>query len=358
MAPTVVVTGLGIVSPIGIGIGEFWKNAVAGRSGITKLRSFEHLPAESYRSRIAGQVPDFDPQACGHDGLASRVDRYAQFGLAAAKEAVADAGLKPETKSAERIGVMGEGAGALILETLQHAKRRNAGIYREIAGYASTSEAHHMIVPKEDGTEIAKTMTLALHDANIRPAQVDYVNTHATSTMIGDEVEVRGIRRVFKRRADKLLISATKSLIGHTMARPSKRNTHMTALSPSGRQIQEALAIFLQREPDTIKPEHHLREDLGLDSLMTFELLYELEKTFGLEIPNENLPGLQTLADIVSYVEAKVPSARTPAKTVPKTSGFKSKPCQSKPKAGIKKRDSGSTAKKRAALAKPNRTKP
>ena len=347
MAPTVVVTGLGIVSPIGIGVSEFWKNAIAGRSGITKLRSFENLPVETYRSRIAGQVPDFNPQACGNDGLASRVDRYAQFGLAAAREAVADAGIRPEKESPERVGVMvgagmggmlmaerelaqlyetkkpsrvhplivpaitlnsasgilalafgakgpnltistacssgihaigqalhairsgkadviiavgaeasitplafagfcslralsskynetptlasrpfdrgrdgfvmGEGAGALILETLQHAKRRNASIYGEVAGYASTSEAHHMVVPREDGSDIAKAMTLALDDAKLRPAQVDYVNAHATSTLIGDEVEIRGIRQVFKRRVDKLFVNATKSLIGHTL---------------------------------------------------------------------------------------------------------------------------------------------
>lgn len=347
MAPKVVVTGLGIVSPIGIGVGEFWNNAIAGRSGVTKLRSFEHLPAETYRSRIAGQVPDFHPEIYGNDALTGRVDRYAQFGLVAAKEAIVDAGIRLEKESPGRVGVMvgagmggmlmaerefsqlyetkkpsrvhpsfiptitlnsasgilalafgakgpnltistacsssvhaigqalhtirsgkadviiavgadasitplvfagfcslralsskynetptlasrpfdrgrdgfvmGEGAGALILETLQHARRRNARIYGEVAGYASTSEAHHMVVPREDGTDIAKTMTLALDDAKLRPAQVDYVNAHATSTMIGDEVEIRGIRRVFKRRVDKLFVNATKSLIGHTL---------------------------------------------------------------------------------------------------------------------------------------------
>ena len=347
MAPRVVVTGLGIVSPIGIGVGEFWSNAVAGRSGITKLQSFDGLPAETYRSRIAGQVPHFNPHTYGNDALTGRVDRYAQFGLVAAKEAIADAGIRQEYESPERVGVMvgagmggmlmgereiaqlyetkkpgrvhpsfipvitlnsasgilalafgakgpnltistacssgihaigqalntiragkadviiavgadasitplvfagfcslrvlsskyneaparasrpfdrdrdgfvmGEGAGALILETLQHAKRRNAKIYGEVAGYASTSEAHHMVVPKADGTDIARTMALALDDAEIRPSQVDYVNAHATSTMIGDEVEIRGIRQVFKRRVDTLFISATKSLIGHTL---------------------------------------------------------------------------------------------------------------------------------------------
>ncbi len=347
MAPKVVVTGLGIVSPIGIGLGAFWENAIAGRSGITKLQSFEDLPAETYRSRIAGQIPSFHPQASFDNALIGRVDRYAQFGLVAAQEALTDAGISMEHEAPERVGVMvgagmggmlmgereitqlyttkkpsrvhplfiptitlnsasgiiamafgakgpnltistacssgihaigqalntirsgkadvvivvgadasitplvfagfcslralsskynevpthasrpfdrgrdgfvmGEGAGALILETLQHAKRRNAGIYGEVAGYAATSDAYHMVVPKEDGTDIAKTMTLALEDAGSRPAHVDYINAHATSTLIGDEIEIRGIRRALKRRADTVFINATKSLIGHTL---------------------------------------------------------------------------------------------------------------------------------------------
>ena len=142
----------------------------------------------------------------------------------------------------------------------------------------------------------------------------------------------------------------------------------MTALSPSGRQIQEALATFLRREPSTIKPEHHLREDLGLDSLMTFELLYELEKAFDLEIPNEDLPGLQTLADIVSYVDARVPSSMPATKAAPGTSRSQEKPrkpkaatastkpatVKSKPKAVAKGKKPGpeSTTKKRATPAK------
>ena len=113
--------------------------------------------------------------------------------------------------------VMGEGAGTLILESLRHAKRRRAKIYGEVIGYAAASEAYHMVVPREDGSDIARTINLALEDAQIRPAQIDYVNAHATSTMVGDEVEVKGLRQVFKSRANRLLINATKSLIGHTL---------------------------------------------------------------------------------------------------------------------------------------------
>jgi 3-oxoacyl-[acyl-carrier-protein] synthase II len=113
--------------------------------------------------------------------------------------------------------VMGEGAGALILESLAHARKRRARIYAEVAGYAATSEAHHMVIPREDGTEVATTMHFALKDAGVAPAAVDYINAHATSTSVGDAVEIKAIRRLFRGRADKIAVSATKSLIGHTL---------------------------------------------------------------------------------------------------------------------------------------------
>jgi 3-oxoacyl-[acyl-carrier-protein] synthase II len=113
--------------------------------------------------------------------------------------------------------VMGEGAGALVLESAAHAKKRKARIYAEVAGYAATSEAYHMVIPREDGEEIATTMRLAMADAGIAPAQIDYINAHATSTSIGDAVEAKAIRQVFRSRADKIAVSATKSLVGHTL---------------------------------------------------------------------------------------------------------------------------------------------
>jgi len=113
--------------------------------------------------------------------------------------------------------VMGEGAGALILESAAHAKKRKARIYAEVAGYAATSEAYHMVIPREDGEEVATTMRLALADADVTPRQVDYINAHATSTWIGDAVEAKAIRQLFTSRADKIAVSATKSLVGHTL---------------------------------------------------------------------------------------------------------------------------------------------
>jgi 3-oxoacyl-[acyl-carrier-protein] synthase II len=347
MADRVVVTGLGVVSPIGIGIETFWKNALAGRSGVTALPPFDGLPLEGYRSKVAGQVLDFDSACLPERIHPDRLDRYAQLALLATQEAIDDSGLRLEREDPRRVGVimgagmggmligeeefnklhrglrpnrvhpnfipmitlnsasgiiaiafgakgvnltistacsssahaighaltairtgradvvltggadasltpltfagfcslralstafnteparasrpfdrardgfvMGEGAGTLVLESLRHAVKRKARIYAEVAGYAATSEAYHMVIPKEDGSEMAMTMTLALQDAGIAPAQVDHVNAHATATPIGDPVEVTAIRRTFKRRADRIPVTATKSLIGHTL---------------------------------------------------------------------------------------------------------------------------------------------
>jgi 3-oxoacyl-[acyl-carrier-protein] synthase II len=127
--------------------------------------------------------------------------------------------------------VMGEGAGTLILESLQHATRRKARIYAEVVGYAATSEAYHMVIPNEDGLDIARTMNLALQDAKAEPKLVDYVNAHATSTAVGDEVEVKGLRAVFGKRVNKLLVNATKSLIGHTLGASGAIATIASTLS-------------------------------------------------------------------------------------------------------------------------------
>lgn len=139
----------------------------------------------------------------------------------------------------------------------------------------------------------------------------------------------------------------------------------MSLESAVGKQIREVLATSLRRTPSSIKPEHSLREDLGLDSLMTFELLYDLEKAFDLEIPNDDLPGLQTLEDVVKYVEERVNSSevkseypkKTPTKKPPKASSKLSvaKPKSTKPTktkttpTSTKSRKTATSAKSRAA---------
>ena len=342
-----VVTGLGVVSPIGIGVDTFWKSALAGRSGVTAISPFDDLPLEGYRSQVAGQVLDFDVDRLPKNVQADRLDRYAQLALVAASEAIEDAGLQMDRENPHRVGiimgagmggmligeeeftklyrnlrpnrvhpnfipmitlnsasgivaitfgakgvnqtistacsssahaigqalnciragqadvviaggadasltpltfagfcslralstaynheparasrpfdrgrdgfVMAEGAAVLILESLDRALRRKARIYAEVAGYAATSEAHHMVIPKEDGSEMAMTMRLALSDAGVPAADVDHISAHATATPIGDPVEIAAIRRLFKGRADRILVNATKSMIGHTI---------------------------------------------------------------------------------------------------------------------------------------------
>ncbi len=373
MPTRVVITGLGVVSPIGIGVPQFWKAALEGQSGISAITSFDPFPLEGYRSRVAGRIQDFSPDQYLPAGQGDRVDRYAQFALVAAKEALADARFQMEREEPHRVGVivgagmggmvmgereitqlyeqkrphrvhpnfipvitlnsasgivamaygakgpnftistacsssahalgqamnciragtadavivvgadasitplvfagfcslralstkyndapqrasrpfdrdrdgfvMGEGAGALILESLAHAKKRKARMYAEVAGYAATSEAHHMVIPREDGVEVATTMRMALKDAGVTPAQVDYINAHATSTTVGDAVEVKAIRLLFKSRADKLAVSATKSLVGHTLGAAGSLAGIVSALTLDSGQIHPTLNL-------------------------------------------------------------------------------------------------------------------
>ncbi|MBI4001116.1 MAG: beta-ketoacyl-ACP synthase II [Nitrospira defluvii] len=373
MPTRVVITGLGVVSPIGIGVPQFWKAALEGRSGISAITSFDPFPLEGYRSRVAGRILEFSPNQYLPAGQGDRVDRYAQFALVAAKEALADAEFRMEREEPHRVGVivgagmggmvmgereitqlyehkrphrvhpnfipvitlnsasgivamaygakgpnltistacsssahalgqamnyiragtadavivvgadasitplvfagfcslralstkyndaperasrpfdrgrdgfvMGEGAGALILESLAHAKKRKARMYAEVAGYAATSEAYHMVIPREDGVEVATTMRMALKDAGIPPAQVDYINAHATSTTVGDAVEVKAIRLLFKSRADKIAVSATKSLVGHTLGAAGSLAGIVSALTLDSGQIHPTLNL-------------------------------------------------------------------------------------------------------------------
>src|SRR3989440_1630712 len=306
MQRRIVITGLGVVSPIGIGVSQFEKAALEGRSGITALRPWAGFPLDAYRCQIGGQVRDFQVAQFLEAGVAERVDRYAQFAMVASTEALRDASLAMEHEEPHRVGVivgagmggmmmgereitklylsqrpervhpnfiptitlnsasgllaiqhgakgpnltistacssgahaigqalatiragqadvviavgadasltplvfagfcslralstkfnktpnlasrpfdrlrdgfvMGEGAGALILESLSHAKKRRARIYAEVAGYGATSESFHVVIPREDWADMATTMALALEDAGITPAQVDYIN--------------------------------------------------------------------------------------------------------------------------------------------------------------------------------------
>ncbi len=340
----VVITGLGVVTPIGSNLETFWNNLQNGVSGIRRIQFFD---VTDYDCKIGGEVRDFDPKVFFRNPKdVRRTDRFAQLAFAAAKMAVEDAGIELEKTDRNRFGViassgiggletletqyktlltkgpsrvsaftipmlisnmasgfismefglhgpnlcivtacatsnnaigeswrtikfgdadiflaggseaciipiglagfsamkalstrnheperasrpfdrdrdgfvMGEGAGIVVVEELEHAKARGAKIYCELAGYGLSADAYHMTAPEPDGSGAARAMQIALDHARITPAEVDYVNAHATSTGLGDICETRAIKTVFGEYArNGLSISSTKSMTGHLL---------------------------------------------------------------------------------------------------------------------------------------------
>ncbi|OMJ26303.1 3-oxoacyl-[acyl-carrier-protein] synthase 2 [Smittium culicis] len=269
----VVVTGLGLVTPLGIGAKHVWKNLLAGNSGVTSLLPlfpgiYDKLPVT-----IAGVVPrslqasesPFIPSdwlqpggpnhststACttgAHSiGDAARFIEYgdADIMIAGASESPIDplaiSGFNkikaltqlfnndPQHASRPfdslRSGfVIGEGSGVVVLEELEHAKSRNANIYAELKGYGLSGDANHITLPSSDGRGARRSMSLALQRAGLQPIDVDYINAHATSTPIGDMVEMKAIESLFnleKHDAQvpekSIAVSSTKSSIGHLL---------------------------------------------------------------------------------------------------------------------------------------------
>ena len=112
---------------------------------------------------------------------------------------------------------MGEGAGIVVLEELEHAKARGADIYGEVVGYGMSGDAHHITAPAPDGSGGYRAMQIALQRAGMNPSEIDYVNAHGTSTPIGDEIELRAVKKLFGSAVDDMCMSSTKSSIGHLL---------------------------------------------------------------------------------------------------------------------------------------------
>ncbi len=341
MSRRVVITGMGAITPIGNTVDEFWSNVKKGTVGIGPMTQID---VTDYKAKLAAEVKDFDPKEYMDPKSARRMERFAQFAVAAAKQALADSGIDMEKEDPFMVGtcvgcgigslqcmqreykklldkgpnrvaplmipslisnmaagniaiqlglkgkninivtacatgnhnigegfrsvqygeadvmiaggaeaaitelgvagftnmtalslatdplkasipfdinrsgfVMGEGAGILVLEELEHAKKRGAEIYAELIGYGATNDAFHITSPAEDGSGAAKAMEFAIRDAGIDPADVDYINAHGTSTHLNDLFETRAIKLAMGEAAYQCKISSTKSMVGHLL---------------------------------------------------------------------------------------------------------------------------------------------
>jgi len=338
----IVVTGLGCVTPVGNDIETAWSNVVNGNSGIGPLTEVD---AEKFSCRIAGEIKDFDVSRYLEPRDARRSDPFIHYGIAAAVQAIEDAGLPETPEDPTRYGlaigsgiggiktiedtyqtyidsgprrispffvpgciinmvagqlsirygyqgpnlsivtacttgthnigdaarmiaygdadvmvaggaefgttptamggfcaaralstrnddpqaasrpwdvdrdgfVLGNGAGIVVLEELEHAKRRGARIYAEIKGYGMSGDAHHITSPAAGGEGASRCMDVAIADAGLSPGEIDYVNAHGTSTQLGDIAEIEAVRKTFGNHVDKLLVSSTKSMTGHLL---------------------------------------------------------------------------------------------------------------------------------------------
>lgn len=356
MGRKVVVTGIGMISPLGTGTEKTWKGLIDGISGIGKITQFDSM---GFPCQIAGEVQDFEVDRFIEIKEQKKMDRFIHLGIAAAIMAMDDSKLKITKDNAERVGVivgsgmgglssieryhsvilekgpkkvtpffipmviinlaagqiairfgvkgpnlaiatacasgthsigdafrliqrgevdamiaggteavisplgvggftamralstrnseperasrpfdkdrdgfvMGEGAGILILEEMEHAVNRGARIYAELIGYGMTSDAYHFTTPSPNGEGAARCMQAALMDSGSKPEEINYINAHGTSTKYNDELETAAIRKIFGKHAYKLAVSSTKSMTGHLLGASGGLEGVITVLS-------------------------------------------------------------------------------------------------------------------------------
>ena len=400
----VVITGLGVISPVGNGVKNAWDNLLAGKSGITQITKFD---ASAFASTVAGEVKNFNPEDYISAKDARRMDTFIQYGLAAGIEAFKDAGIEVTEDNAERIGVsigsgiggmqliedtdilyqesgprkispffipgtiinmisgnlsimfglkgpnvaivtacttgthsigdaarmieygdadvmvaggaeaaitrlsvggfaaaralstrnddpatasrpwdkdrdgfvIGEGAGVMVLEEYEHAKKRGAKIYAELAGYGMSADAYHMTAPNMDGPR--RSMRNAMNNASINPSDVQFVNAHGTSTPLGDANETNAIKAAFGDHAYKLVVNSTKSMTGHLLGGAGGLESVFTVLSIYNQVSPPTINIFNQ------DPECDL--DFCANTARDMKIEYALKNNFGFGGTNGSL---------------------------------------------------------------------
>ncbi len=399
MRRRVVITGVGLLTALGIGTEETWRRLLQGASGVGLITRFD--PAK-FPTKIAAEVKNFDPTRFMEKKDVKKMDTFVQYAVATAELAMSDAGLgRLEGEAANRAGVvigsgiggfstieiehetllrqgprrvspffipssiinlaagqvsirfgargpnsapctacssgthavgdsfrllqhgdsdiviaggseaaisplaiagfdalkalstrngeptkasrpfdkerdgfvLGDGAGILILEALEHARARGARIYAEVVGYGMSGDAHHMTAPSPDGDGAARAMQATLRDAGITPAEVDYINAHGTSTPQNDRTETAAIHRVFGEHAGKLAISSTKSMIGHLLGAAGAVEAVIGALSIRDQMVHPTIN---QESPD---PECDL--DYVPNVARQVPIRYALSNSFG-----------------------------------------------------------------------------
>tara|TARA_Y100000590_G_scaffold114498_1_gene130478 strand:- start:17606 stop:18847 length:1242 start_codon:yes stop_codon:yes gene_type:complete len=178
--------------------------------------------------------------------------------------------------------VMGDGAGTLVLEEYEHAKRRNANIIAEIVGYGSSGDAYHITAPPEDGNGAQKCVISALNDAKKNPEDIDYINAHGTSTPVGDKIEIKSIKKIFFNNLNKIKMSSTKSSIGHLLG-----------ASGSVESIYTILSIINKKVPPTLNLQSPIKEAEGLDLVpldaIDHKIEHALSNSFGFGGTNASL---------------------------------------------------------------------
>ena len=206
-------------------------------------------------------------------------------GFAAAR-ALSTRNDSPETASRpwdkDRDGfVLGDGAGVIVLEELEHAKKRGATIYAEINGYGMSADAYHMTLPSETGDGASRCMTLALKDAQLPPEKIDYINAHGTSTPAGDILELSAVKKTFDSHAYKLVINSSKSMIGHLLGAAGGVEAIVCVLSILNGKIHQTININNLDEKCDLNVNHQ--------SAVDYDINYALSNSFGFGGTNGSL---------------------------------------------------------------------